>query len=209
LHPPSTEQAATDTRRWGSQPHPSPSPGRRGEPEASSRSNHLFLVADKHACPGCQDPRPAWREPCDAVLRQLNRCFGRCCAAGRSCTPNFDASIPSDHLLSISSASNLVSSSKPIGAPHFPRPSRDRRRDAWFAAAGLVVLRLPNHLILCHPDRVLDEIRRLLAAHLPSPLSVRRGVGGEVDYFCGPAAAPDSLFLPVSLTPGSTFQTRS
>ena len=58
------------------------------------------------------------------------------------------------------------------GAPHFPRPSRDRRRDAWFAAAGLVVLRLPNHLILCHPDRVLDEIRRLLAAQLPSPLSV-------------------------------------
>ncbi|MBN2573480.1 MAG: DUF559 domain-containing protein [Deltaproteobacteria bacterium] len=64
------------------------------------------------------------------------------------------------------------------GAPHFPRPLRDHRRDAWLAAAGLVVLRLPNHLILHHPDRVLDQIRRLLAAHLPAPLSVpERGWG--------------------------------
>jgi very-short-patch-repair endonuclease len=58
------------------------------------------------------------------------------------------------------------------GAPHYPRPLRDRRRDAWLAAAGLVVLRLPNHLILHHPDRVLDQIRRLLAALLSAPLSV-------------------------------------
>src|SRR5512140_549954 len=58
------------------------------------------------------------------------------------------------------------------GAPHFPRPLRDRRRDAWLAAAGFVVLRLPNHLILRLPDRVLDQIRRLLAAYLPAPLSV-------------------------------------
>jgi very-short-patch-repair endonuclease len=64
------------------------------------------------------------------------------------------------------------------GAPHFPKPMRDRRRDAWFAAAGLVVLRLPNHIILHHPDRVLDQIHRLLAAHLPAPLSVpERGWG--------------------------------
>jgi len=64
------------------------------------------------------------------------------------------------------------------GAPLFPRPLRDRRRDAWLTAAGFVVLRLPNHLILHHPDRVLDQIRRLLAAHLPAPLSVpERGWG--------------------------------
>ena len=63
-------------------------------------------------------------------------------------------------------------------APHFPRPLRDRRRDAWLAAAGLVVLRLPNHLILHHPDRVLDQIRRLLTAHLSAPRSVpERGWG--------------------------------
>jgi adenine-specific DNA-methyltransferase len=64
------------------------------------------------------------------------------------------------------------------GAPHFPRPLRDRRRDAWLGAAGLVVLRLPNHLILHRPDRVLDRIRRLLARLLPAPLSVtERGWG--------------------------------
>ena len=46
------------------------------------------------------------------------------------------------------------------------------------AAAGLIVLRLPNHLILHHPDRVLDQIRRLLATHLPAPLSApERGWG--------------------------------
>jgi len=57
------------------------------------------------------------------------------------------------------------------GAPHFPRPRRDRRRDAWLAGAGLVVLRLPNHLILHHPDRALCQIRGCLAARLPAPLS--------------------------------------
>ena len=64
------------------------------------------------------------------------------------------------------------------GAPHFPRPPRDRRRDAWLAAARLLVLHLPNHQILRHPDRVLDLIRRLLSARLPAPLSVQeRGWG--------------------------------
>jgi hypothetical protein len=61
---------------------------------------------------------------------------------------------------------------------YFPKPLRDRRRDAWLAAAGLVVLRLPNHEILHHPARVLDQIRRLLSTHLPAPLSLReRGWG--------------------------------
>jgi very-short-patch-repair endonuclease len=64
------------------------------------------------------------------------------------------------------------------GAAHFPRPLRDRRRDAWLAAAGFAVLRLPNQLILHHPDRVLDQIRRHLAASFPAPLSVpERGWG--------------------------------
>jgi very-short-patch-repair endonuclease len=64
------------------------------------------------------------------------------------------------------------------GAPHYPKPLRDRRRDAWLMAAGFVVLRLPNHEILRHPDRVLDQIRRHLCEHLPAPLSLReRGWG--------------------------------
>lgn len=64
------------------------------------------------------------------------------------------------------------------GAPHFPKPQRDRRRDAWFAAADLWVLRLPNHLILRHPDRALARIRRCLAVRLPAPLSApERGWG--------------------------------
>ena len=65
------------------------------------------------------------------------------------------------------------------GAPHFPKPLRDRRRDAWLRAAGFVVLRLPNHQILRHPDRVLDRIRRLLFAQLPAPSPFGRGAGGE------------------------------
>jgi very-short-patch-repair endonuclease len=64
------------------------------------------------------------------------------------------------------------------GAPHFPRPPRDRRRDAWLAATGFAVLRFPNHEILHRPARVLDRIRRHLAAYLPAPLSLReRGWG--------------------------------
>jgi very-short-patch-repair endonuclease len=61
------------------------------------------------------------------------------------------------------------------GAPHFPKPQRDHRRDAWPAAAGLVVLRLPNQLILRHPDRALRRIRRCLSAIFrpPSPAAER------------------------------------
>ena len=101
---------------------PNPSPGRRGEPEESSTSNHPHRVADKHACLGCQDLRPPWRVTCDAALHQQNACFGRCCAAGRSCAPNSDASIPSDPLSSIPSASKLASSSRPMAPLTSPRP---------------------------------------------------------------------------------------
>ena len=101
---------------------PNPSQGRRGEPEESSTSNHPHRVADKHACLGCQDLRPPWRVTCDAALHQQNACFGRCCAAGRSCAPNSDASIPSDPLSSISSASKLASSSRPMAPLTSPRP---------------------------------------------------------------------------------------
>ena len=59
------------------------------------------------------------------------------------------------------------------GAPHYPKPLRDRRRDAWLRAAGFVVLRLANREILHHPDRVLNQIRRDLSAQLPAPLSPR------------------------------------
>ena len=58
------------------------------------------------------------------------------------------------------------------GAPHFPRPDRDRVRDALLRAAGLTVLRVPNREVLEHSDRVLDRIRALL----PSP-SGRGGRG--------------------------------
>ena len=61
------------------------------------------------------------------------------------------------------------------GAGHFPRPERDRVRDALFRAAGLTVLRLPNREVLEHCDRVINRIRALLAA---APLSPReRGRG--------------------------------
>jgi len=93
---------------------PSPSPGRRGEQDASSRSNRLCRVADKHACPDCQDLRPPRRAPCDATVRQQNGSSGRCCGTDRSCAPSSDASIPSDHLSSISSASKLASLSRPM-----------------------------------------------------------------------------------------------
>ena len=61
------------------------------------------------------------------------------------------------------------------GAHHFPPPHSDIARDAFFRARGLTVLRLPNHDILAHPERVLARIRALL----PAPLSLReRGRGG-------------------------------
>lgn len=58
------------------------------------------------------------------------------------------------------------------GAHHFPPSHSDVSRDAFFRACGLTVLRLPNHDILAHPDRVLARIRALL----PSP-SGERGRG--------------------------------
>jgi very-short-patch-repair endonuclease len=76
------------------------------------------------------------------------------------------------------------------GAHHFPRPQRDVDRDRFLQAAGFVVLRLPNRLIIEQPDLALARIRRALltARHLqaqlldgaatpPSP-SGRRGSGG-------------------------------
>jgi len=93
---------------------PSPSPGRRGEQDASSRSNRLCPVTDKHSCPGCQDLRSPRRVPCDTAPRQQNGSSGRCCGTDRSCAPSSDASILSDHLSSTSSASKPASSSKPM-----------------------------------------------------------------------------------------------
>src|SRR5512142_2034140 len=58
------------------------------------------------------------------------------------------------------------------GAPHYPKTVRDRRRDAWLMAAGFVVVRVPNHQILHHPERVLVQIRGHLSTHLPAPLSL-------------------------------------
>lgn len=48
------------------------------------------------------------------------------------------------------------------GAPHFPKPERDEVREAYLDALGLTVLRFPNHLVLRHPERVLDRIRAAL-----------------------------------------------
>ena len=52
----------------------------------------------------------------------------------------------------------------------------DRVRDALLRAAGLTVLRVPNRKVPEHSDRVLDRIRALLQAGLPSPCG--RGVRG-------------------------------
>ena len=64
------------------------------------------------------------------------------------------------------------------GAPHFPSPLRDRRRDAWLAAAGFVILRLPNHLSCANPTALsTGSVASWLSIfRLPSPS--RRGVGG-------------------------------
>ncbi len=51
------------------------------------------------------------------------------------------------------------------GASHFPRPARDRARDAMLRAAGLRVLRVPNREVLDHSGRVIARI----VALLPSP----------------------------------------
>jgi very-short-patch-repair endonuclease len=39
-------------------------------------------------------------------------------------------------------------------------PAADRLRDEWLQGQRFKVLRFPNDLIMLHPDRVLDEIRR-------------------------------------------------
>jgi len=51
------------------------------------------------------------------------------------------------------------------GAAHFPRPDRDRVRDAVLRAAGCRVLRVPNREVLEHSERVLER----LVALFPSP----------------------------------------
>jgi very-short-patch-repair endonuclease len=50
------------------------------------------------------------------------------------------------------------------GAHHELRPERDRVRDAWFRAAGLRVLRLPNREILQETTTALERIRRAIRA---------------------------------------------
>jgi very-short-patch-repair endonuclease len=60
------------------------------------------------------------------------------------------------------------------GAPHFPKPPHDQMRDHWLSAAGLLVLRLPNHQILHHPDYVVQRIR---AALRRAPLPPGEGSG--------------------------------
>ncbi len=41
------------------------------------------------------------------------------------------------------------------------RPERDARRDAWLAAQGVEVLRIPAHEVLVAPDIVADWVVRL------------------------------------------------
>ena len=59
--------------------------------------------------------------------------------------------------------------------------------------------------------RFEDLCPRITNGHLSCRQSAQRlwGLGVRLTISVVPAAAPDSLFLPVSLTPGSTFQTRS
>lgn len=68
------------------------------------------------------------------------------------------------------------------GAPHLLHPERDVERDRYLAAAGFVVLRLPNDLILDTPDLALSLIRRALhdARTLsPNPVRAARLPSGE------------------------------
>jgi len=57
------------------------------------------------------------------------------------------------------------------GAPHYPPPQRQLRRDALLAVAGVLVLRFENEVILFETERVLDRIRPALRARLVSPFT--------------------------------------
>ena len=157
---------------------PNPSPGRRGEPDAWMGRQPFAPARRQPSMPRLLRPRTftarALRRrstPAERMLWQMLR--------GRQV---MHAKFRRQHPIGPFIVDFFCKQARLVveadGAPHFPKPLRDRRRDAWFAAAGFVVLRLPNHLILHHPDRVLDQIHRLLAAHLPAPLSVpERGWG--------------------------------
>jgi len=63
------------------------------------------------------------------------------------------------------------------GPCHLARRTRDRYRDRWLEAHGLVVLRFANREVLADPQQVLRKIRRLLEAlpwHPPWLVPVRR-----------------------------------
>ena len=48
------------------------------------------------------------------------------------------------------------------------RPARDATRDAWFAARGLKVLRIPAHLVLHDLESVVRGIAAVLPLHRPA-----------------------------------------
>lgn len=50
------------------------------------------------------------------------------------------------------------------GAPHFPPPQRQLRRDAFLGTVGVLVLRFENEAILVETERVLERIRAALHA---------------------------------------------
>ena len=58
------------------------------------------------------------------------------------------------------------------GPYHDARRAYDRQRDDWLRAAGLRILRLANELVLHHPERALQRIRRSLPPG-PAPFSRR------------------------------------
>lgn len=53
------------------------------------------------------------------------------------------------------------------GDSHVGRERKDRLRDTFFRRRGITVLRIPNRLVLDHPDQAIDLVRTVLRACSP------------------------------------------
>ena len=62
------------------------------------------------------------------------------------------------------------------------QPERDEVRDAWLAARGVAVQRIPAADVLAHPDDVADGlVRQAVTAVTPPPPLCRGGEGVTTD----------------------------
>jgi len=167
----------SDDRRIATSP---PAPLRDGEGSRMHGwgGNLLRLPADNQACPACSGPGPSLRVLCGVVPRLLNGCFGRCYAAGRSCTPNSVVSIPSDLSSSISSASKHASSSKQMAPLTSPSPCVIAAAMLGLPPRVLSSFVYPTTSSCTIPTASLTRsiVSSLRIFRLPSPS--RRGAGG-------------------------------